>query len=178
PRADARAGQRRARRALLRADRRGRHRRFGTLGSARTAVRGTGARRVDQGLAGQGAKARPRLGRRPRPAALHRLTPATPPRTTRMQTLLPDGWAPPIGYANGIAVDAGRIVFVAGQVGWDAQQKFQSEDIVPQFEQALQNIVAVLAKAGAKPEHICRMTAYCCDKPAYMAARKDLGKIW
>ena len=95
-----------------------------------------------------------------------------------MQSLLPDGWAPPIGYANGIAVDAGRIVFVAGQVGWDAQQKFHSEDIVPQFDQALQNIVAVLAKAGARPEHICRMTAYCCDKPAYMAARKELGKIW
>jgi len=95
-----------------------------------------------------------------------------------MQTLLPDGWAPPIGYANGIAVDTGRIVFVAGQVGWDAQQKFQSEDIAPQFDQALQNIVAVLAKAGAKPEHICRMTAYCCDKPAYLAARRELGKIW
>ena len=95
-----------------------------------------------------------------------------------MQTLLPEGWAPPIGYANGIAVDAGRIVFVAGQVGWDAQQKFQSEDIVPQFDQALANIVDVLAVAGAKPEHICRMTAYCCDKPAYMAARKQLGAIW
>lgn len=95
-----------------------------------------------------------------------------------MQTLLPDGWAPPIGYANGIAVDAGRIVFVAGQVGWDAQQKFQSEDIVPQFEQALLNILAVLAEAGAEAKHICRMTAYCCDKPAYMAARKELGRIW
>jgi len=95
-----------------------------------------------------------------------------------MQTLLPDGWAPPIGYANGIAVDAGRIVFVAGQVGWDAQQRFHSEDIAPQFEQALANIVAVLAEAGARPEHICRMTAYCCDKPAYLAARKELGAIW
>lgn len=95
-----------------------------------------------------------------------------------MQALLPDGWAPPIGYANGIAVDAGRIVFVAGQVGWDAQQKFHSEDIAPQFEQALRNIVAVLATAGARPEHICRMTAYCCDKPAYLAARRELGAIW
>jgi len=95
-----------------------------------------------------------------------------------MQSLLPEGWAKPIGYANGIAVDAGRIVFVAGQVGWDAQQRFQSEDIAPQFDQALANIVAVLAEAGAKPEHICRLTAYCCDKPAYMAARKELGAIW
>jgi enamine deaminase RidA (YjgF/YER057c/UK114 family) len=95
-----------------------------------------------------------------------------------MQTLLPEGWASPIGYANGIAVDAGRIVFVAGQVGWDAQQRFHSEAIAPQFDQALANIVAVLAEAGARPEHICRMTAYCCDKPAYLAARKELGAIW
>jgi enamine deaminase RidA (YjgF/YER057c/UK114 family) len=95
-----------------------------------------------------------------------------------MEVLMPKGWAPPIGYANGIVAKPGRIVFVAGQVGWDEQQKFQSEDIVPQFEQALKNIVAVLAEAGARPEHICRMTAYCCDKPAYLAARRQLGKLW
>ncbi len=95
-----------------------------------------------------------------------------------MRTLLPEGWAAPIGYANGIEVDAGRIVFVAGQVGWDAQQKFQSEEIAPQFDQALQNILAVLAEAGGEARHICRMTAYCCDKPAYMKARRELGAIW
>ena len=95
-----------------------------------------------------------------------------------MKTLLPEGWAPPIGYANGIEVEAGRIVFVAGQVGWDAQQRFASEDIVPQFDQALVNILAVLALSGAGPQHICRMTAYCCNKPAYLAARRDLGAIW
>ena len=95
-----------------------------------------------------------------------------------MDVLLPDGWAAPIGYANGIAVDAGRIVFVAGQVGWDAQQKFQSEEIAPQFERALANVIAVVAKAGGEPRHICRMTAYCCDKPAYLAARRELGAIW
>ena len=89
-----------------------------------------------------------------------------------MRALLPEGWAPPIGYANGIEVDAGRIVFIAGQVGWDAQQQFQSEDIAPQFEQALANVLAVLAEAGGEPHHICRMTAYCCDKPAYLAARR------
>ena len=94
------------------------------------------------------------------------------------QVLLPDGWAPPIGYANGIVVPAGRIVFIAGQVGWDEQQKFHSEDIVPQFEQALRNIIAVLAKAGGEPSHICRMTAYCIDKPGYLAARAQLGGIW
>jgi enamine deaminase RidA (YjgF/YER057c/UK114 family) len=95
-----------------------------------------------------------------------------------MQVLLPDGWAPPIGYANGIAVDAGRIVFIAGQVGWDAQQKFHSTDIAPQFDQALANVLAVLAEAGGKAQHICRMTVYCCDKPAYLAARRALGTIW
>ena len=85
--------------------------------------------------------------------------------------LLPPGWAAPIGYANGIATTPGRIVFVAGQVGWDAQQRFRSDELVPQFAQALQNVVAVLAEAGALPRHICRMTAYCTDKPAYLAGR-------
>jgi len=94
------------------------------------------------------------------------------------QVLLPEGWAPPIGYANGIAVDAGRMVFVAGQVGWNAAQQFESEDVAPQFDQALRNVLAVLAEAGGRPEHIARMTAYCCDKPAYLAARRELGAIW
>ena len=95
-----------------------------------------------------------------------------------MRALLPEGWAPPIGYANGIEVQAGRIVFVAGQVGWDAQQKFASEDLAQQFDQALANVLAVLAEAGGAARHICRMTAYCCDKPAYLAARPQLGAIW
>jgi enamine deaminase RidA (YjgF/YER057c/UK114 family) len=95
-----------------------------------------------------------------------------------MKVLLPDGWAPPIGYANGIAVNAGRIVFVAGQVGWDAQQRFQSDALAAQFEQALKNVLAVLATAGGEARHICRMTAYCCDKPAYLGARRELGAIW
>ena len=94
------------------------------------------------------------------------------------QVLLPEGWAPPIGYANGIAVDAGRIVFIAGQVGWDAQQHFHSEQIAPQFAQALDNVLAVLRAAGGQPQHICRITAFCCDKPAYLAARRALGAIW
>ena len=95
-----------------------------------------------------------------------------------MQALLPQGWAPPIGYANGIAVAPGRIVFIAGQVGWDAQQKFHSTEVAPQFDQALQNVIAVLAEAGGRPAHICRITAFCCDKPAYLAARQQLGAIW
>ncbi|TAN53992.1 MAG: RidA family protein [Betaproteobacteria bacterium] len=95
-----------------------------------------------------------------------------------MDVLLPQGWDAPIGYANGIAVPAGKIVFVAGQVGWDERQKFHSEEIAPQFEQALKNILAVLAEAGGRAEHICRITAYCCDKPAYLAARSQFGRIW
>ncbi len=95
-----------------------------------------------------------------------------------MEVLLPKGWDAPVGYANGIAVPAGKIVFVAGQVGWDERQKFHSEEIAPQFEQALKNILAVLAEAGGRPEHICRITAYCCDKPAYLEARPRLGRIW
>ncbi len=99
-----------------------------------------------------------------------------------MRALLPEGWAPPVGYANGIEAEfgagAGRIVFVAGQVGWNAEQVFETEGIAPQFEQALKNILAVLAEAGGKPEHICRITAFCCDKPAYLAARPKLGGIW
>jgi enamine deaminase RidA (YjgF/YER057c/UK114 family) len=95
-----------------------------------------------------------------------------------MQVLLPEGWAAPVGYSNGIAVSAGRIVFIAGQVGWNAQQKFESVDIAPQFEQALKNVLAVLAQAGGDARHICRMTAFCCDKPAYLAARSALGAIW
>jgi len=94
------------------------------------------------------------------------------------RTLLPAGWPPPIGYANGIAVTAGRIVFIAGQVGWDAKQRFQSEAIAPQFDQALANGLAVLKEAGGAPGHICRMTAYCCDKPGYLAARREMGAIW
>ena len=96
----------------------------------------------------------------------------------KMEILLPAGWAAPIGYANGIAVAPGRIVFIAGQVGWNAQQQFESSDIVPQFEQALKNVLAVLAQAGGTARHIGRMTAYCCDKPAYLAARRALGAVW
>ncbi len=94
-----------------------------------------------------------------------------------MRILAPRGWKAPVGYSNGIEA-AGRLVFVAGQVGWNAEQVFESEDLAAQFRQALHNVLAVLAEAGARREHICRMTAYCCDKPAYLAARPALGRIW
>ena len=94
------------------------------------------------------------------------------------EVLLPEGWAPPVGYANGIAAAPGRTVFIAGQVGWDARQQFASADLAPQFEQALKNVLAVLAEAGGRPEDICRITAFCCDRDAYLAARPQLGAIW
>ncbi len=94
------------------------------------------------------------------------------------QSLHPPAWKPPIGYANGISVAAGQIVFIAGQVGWDVEQHFRSEQLVPQFEQALRNILAILAEAGGDASHICRVTAFCIDKPAYLANRRELGRIW
>lgn len=95
-----------------------------------------------------------------------------------MQILLPEGWAPPVGYSNGIDAGSGRLVFIAGQVGWDAAQRFHSGELVEQFDQALANVLAVLAVAGGRPQHLCRITAYCCDKPAYLAGRRALGVIW
>lgn len=95
-----------------------------------------------------------------------------------MRVLLPEGWTAPVGYANGIEAEAGRIVFIAGQVGWNAQQRFASKELAPQFAQALDNVLAVLACAGGEPQHICRITAFCNDKPAYLAARAELGAIW
>lgn len=96
-----------------------------------------------------------------------------------MQTLLPEGWAAPVGYANAISVaTGGRTIYVAGQVGWNANQVFESEDLVAQFEQALKNVLAVLATGGGGAQHICRMTVYCCDKPGYLKARRALGPVW
>lgn len=95
-----------------------------------------------------------------------------------MKTLLPPDWAAPIGYSNGIIVPAGQLIFVAGQVGWNKDQIFESEELAPQFEQALKNVLAVVAEGGGTAKNICRITAFCCDKPAYLAARPQLGRIW
>ena len=92
--------------------------------------------------------------------------------------LLPEGWAKPIGYANGIAA-RGRLVFVAGQIGWNpATCQFETDDFAAQTEQTLRNVAAVLQEAKAGPEHIARMTWYITDKPAYLAARRDIGRAW
>ena len=96
-----------------------------------------------------------------------------------MEILKPEAWKSPIGYSNGIKVpSSGHTVFIAGQVGWNADQIFESEELLPQFEQALKNVLAVLEKAGGEPHHICRLTAYCCDKPQYLLVRRELGAVW
>ncbi len=94
-----------------------------------------------------------------------------------MRILQPKGWPQPKGYANGIEA-AGRAVFVAGQIGWDADQVFRAHDLVGQFEQVLKNILAVLAEAGAAPEHIVRMTWYLTDIAAYREAGPELGAVY
>ncbi len=94
-----------------------------------------------------------------------------------MQTLQPPGWPRPKGYANGIAAE-GRLVFVAGQVGWDASGDFASDDLIAQAEQALRNIVAILAEADAGPEHITRMTWYLADKREYIERGAELGQVY
>jgi len=94
-----------------------------------------------------------------------------------MQILQPPGWARPRGYANGIAA-SGRMVFIAGQIGWDEQSRFQTDDLAAQVRQALANVLSVLAQAGGRPEHIARMTWYVTDKRAYLAAARDIGQIY
>jgi len=94
-----------------------------------------------------------------------------------MRILNPQGWAPPKGYANGIAA-RGTSIFVGGQIGWNGQQQFESDDFVAQATQALRNVVAILAEGGAGPEHITRMTWYVTDKREYAASLSALGAAY
>ncbi len=92
--------------------------------------------------------------------------------------LQPPGWLPAKGYSNGIAVSGGTTIYVAGQIGWNAQQQFESDDFIDQCAQALRNAIAVLAEAGAGPEHIVRMTWYITDRNEYLARLKELGVVY
>ena len=94
-----------------------------------------------------------------------------------MTILQPAGWAPAKGYANGIAA-RGTQIFVGGQIGWNAQQQFESDDFIAQTAQALRNIVAVLHEAGAGPQHMVRMTWYITDRVEYNARLKELGTVY
>ncbi len=89
----------------------------------------------------------------------------------------PPGWPRPKGYANGVLAQ-GKMLFVAGQVGWNEKEQFDSDDFVRQTEQALKNIVAVLTEAGARPEHIARMTWYVTDKAEYLDRLAEIGKVY
>ncbi|MFO1086992.1 MAG: RidA family protein [Reyranellaceae bacterium] len=91
--------------------------------------------------------------------------------------LQPGGWAKPKGYANGIAAE-GRLVFVGGQIGWNAQCQFETDDFVGQVRQTLQNIVDVLAEGGARPEHIVSMTWYVTDKREYLDTLAAMGRAY
>ena len=93
------------------------------------------------------------------------------------QLLHPRHWKRAKGYANGIAAE-GRIVFVAGQIGWNADQKFESQDFVAQTRQALQNIVAVVREAGGAPEHITRLTWFITDKKEYLSRLAEVGEAY
>ena len=92
------------------------------------------------------------------------------------RVLLPEGWPRPRGYANGIAA-SGEMIFVAGQIGWDTRGVFP-DGFAAQFRQTIDNTLAVLAEAGAGPEHIVRMTWYVVDKAEYLAALREIGAVW
>jgi enamine deaminase RidA (YjgF/YER057c/UK114 family) len=95
-----------------------------------------------------------------------------------MHTILqPEGWAKPVGYANGVEA-RGRMVFVGGQVGWNGQGKFETDEFVGQVRQTLKNIVDVLREAGAEPKHITSMTWYFTDKAEYLGNLKEIGKVY
>jgi enamine deaminase RidA (YjgF/YER057c/UK114 family) len=96
-----------------------------------------------------------------------------------MRVLQPEGWPRPRGYSNGVLVPPGHaLVFVAGQVGWDAEQRVVPGGFVAQFEQAIRNVLAVLRAAGAGPEHLVRVTVYTTDVDAYAAAAPQVGEAW
>ena len=94
-----------------------------------------------------------------------------------MKLLQPAGWAEPKGYANGVMA-RGAMIFVGGQIGWNAQQQFESDDFIAQTRQALLNIRAVLQAGGAGPEHMVRMTWYVIDRVEYIARLKELGAAY
>ena len=95
-----------------------------------------------------------------------------------MNVLQPPSWARPKGFANGIAVKGGTTVYIAGQVGYTGQGEWQAQDFAGQFRQALANILAVLAQAGGRPEHLVRLTWYVLDKQEYLGALKDVGAAY
>ena len=95
-----------------------------------------------------------------------------------MKHLLPEEWSRPKGYSNGISVPGGRTIYVAGLVGWNKSEVFESDKMTDQFRTTLENIVAVLAADDAGPEHVVRMTWYITDKAEYLSNLKEMGAIY
>ncbi len=95
-----------------------------------------------------------------------------------MKVIHPEGWAPAKGYANGVACEGGRVVYVAGQIAWDERQNLVSDDFVAQFDRALANVVAVVEAAGGRATDVAKMTVYVTDLDAYRANLKALGAAW
>ena len=93
------------------------------------------------------------------------------------ETVTPDGWAPAKGYANGV-IATGRLLFLGGQIGWNDQQVFETDDFIEQMTQALENIKAILASAGAGPEHLTRLTWFVTDKAEYAAHQHQVGQAY
>ena len=91
--------------------------------------------------------------------------------------LQPEGWAKPLGYANGVMAE-GRQIYVGGQIGWNGNGEFESDDIVDQIRQTLANIVAILAAGGARPNHLVSMTWYFIDKREYLSRSKEIGAVY
>ena len=95
-----------------------------------------------------------------------------------MRILLPEGWPRPSGYSNGIAVNAGRLVFISGVIGWDSKNEFQSTNLVDQLRQVLMHTRSIMAEGGAGPEHMVRMTWYITDKQDYLSKLKEIGTTY
>jgi enamine deaminase RidA (YjgF/YER057c/UK114 family) len=94
-----------------------------------------------------------------------------------IETLQPEDWARPVGYANGVSA-RGRMIFIAGQVGWNEQCEFETDDLVAQISQTLKNVVAVAASGGARPEHIVSMTWFLLDRREYSSRLKEIGAVY
>ena len=95
-----------------------------------------------------------------------------------MTIIEPAGWSRPKGFSHGVSATTGTMIFVSGQIGWDEHGRFSAHDIAGQVRQALRNIVAILAAAGARPEHVARLTWYVTDKHEYLAAQREIGEAY
>ena len=94
-----------------------------------------------------------------------------------MEFLQPEGWARAKGYANGVVAE-GRLIILGGQIGWNSNQEFESDEFIPQFRQTLTNIVTLLGEAGAGPENLVRLTWFITDRDAYLNSQKAMGEVY